>query len=130
MSSSAALVSSVCLGNGANAQSRWLLAADVFPSFHGFSVQVSFSVDYLGGIPLYIQVADAAGTFVFFTWAPISEPVGQQAFDFGSFDIPYSSPYLPFGHTYVVTIVTSSGERHPLSPTVTFDAPSLPDIVL
>lgn len=106
----------------ASAQPAWQLAAGVVPRAHGFALSVSYQIDLLDSIPLYVDVADSSGaTDAYFVWERIAEPVGTLMLDIGVFGIPG-------GAGYTVSIVTATGDRHPESPVLTFDAPAWPGL--
>src|SRR5688500_17842498 len=88
------------------AQRYWTLTVEAVPVTHGFALQISFSLDFLDGEPLFIHVADKDSSSFSFTWMRISESPGDELVECGPFDLPYGRPY-------VVTIVTLSGVRHP-----------------
>lgn len=106
----------------ANAQRGWQLAAEVVTRAHGFALSLSYQIDLLDGIPLYVRVADSSGaTGAFFVWDRIVVPVATKVLEIGAFGIPP-------GATYEVWIVTESGDRHPASPVLTVAVPALPAV--
>ena len=105
-------------GNWLRAQSNWTLAAEVIPVKEGFGLMVTFAVEFLDLLPLYIQFADRENPDVFL-WDQITVPSGTDLLEIGPYDIPY-------GGSYLVTVVTALGQQHTLSPVVQVDVPSLP----
>lgn len=106
----------------ASAQPAWQLAAEVVPRAHGFALSVSYQIDLLDGIPLYVGIADSSGaTDAYFVWELVTEAVATIVLDIGVFGIPG-------GAGYTVSIVTATGERHPESPVLNVDAPAWPGL--
>ena len=104
----------------AGAQSTYVLTADVATVDKGFQLNVTFALGSLGSEPLFVQVADSKGANIFFTWDDITDPSGTVVEDFGPYDLPY-------GLTYLVSIVNELGELDPLSPVVQVEAPGFPE---
>jgi hypothetical protein len=101
------------------AQSAITLTADVVAVEKGFQLSMTYVLGSLGTEPLFLQVADSRGADVFFTWDKITQPSGTEVEDIGPFNIPY-------GHTYLVSIVDATGVQDPSSPVVTVEVPSFP----
>lgn len=105
-----------------NAQRAWQLAAQVVPRSHGFALSVSYQIDLLDGVPLYLRVADSNGaTDAYFAWERLVEPVGMLVLDIGVFGVPGGAPYE-------LWVVTASGDRHPASPVLGIEAPAWPGL--
>jgi hypothetical protein len=86
------------------AQGTILLTAEVVTVEEGFQLSVTYALESLGSVPLFIEVLDSKGVDVFFSLEQIAEPSGTVFENIGPFDIPY-------GRTYLVLIVDASGER-------------------
>jgi len=101
------------------AQSSYVLTADVTTVEHGFNLTVTFDVGTLSSTPLFVQIADSKGAEIFFTWDDVTEPSGTVVEEIGPYDLPY-------GGTYLVSIVNASGVQDPLSPVVQIEVPGFP----
>jgi len=104
----------------ARAQSSFVLIAEVVTVELGFALKVTFDLASLGTEPLFVQVADSKGANIFFTWDDITAPSGTVVEDLGPYDLPY-------GLTYLVSIVNETGEQVPFSPVVQVEAPGFPE---
>jgi hypothetical protein len=120
------MASAIAIGTVANrrakAQDGWSLTADVIAVTRGLGLYVTFTVDFLDDVPLYIEVVDFDSSSIFELWTPISDVTGDELLEFGPNDIPY-------GRSYLVSIVDYLGQRQLLSPVIQVDAPLQPDIL-